>query len=674
MHCRRTCSALAVLSVLLAAGIVRGQIAENPDDPSRIAIPHARVRLVHSDDPSQEGTSAWLRQNDPFLLYQTGRDLLHRQFGRSHGVLGAPARERVPLYVGLPPRAAHGLPARFAREHSASCGMCHSSVYREPSAGQTIASTGGLGRNTTHFYGAGLVEMIGERVRREVLAAYDADGDGLIGRAEAEGPRPVRIRPVPGAPEIDFGDLSPGPDGVPRLNTVFRLWYTDAEGRLVPGAISLDDPRVAAFGFAVQPFGWGRGRALIDGREVSQGGEATTLREFYGLAAHDHMGLQAFDPSQIGDQPEAAGLGGLAGVTLDGAQQFDFGGSPDRGLRRNEHGVSLDDPDGDGHLSEVTEGDLDAIEFYLLHTPPPAVLATGESERGRAVLTQVGCTRCHVESWRIPARGETPGATGDRRLFHLETSVEPDEDGVPELVGELVRLDVVGADGRRAPRGDAFTVERVYSDFRHWDIGPAFWERRFDGTLQREHRTAPLWGAGSSAPYGHSGGFMTLHDAIAAHGGAAEAERAAYAALPAAERERLLAYLRSLVLYATDEIPADVDGDGEVAFDFEVAEQEVGYERFDARFLFATAPRFETKGWVTHANGRRVPFAKIVNVAEAYGLELEYRRDASGDGFPDKVLPPEPPVEGAAGEAAAEAAAAPDGEGEGGEADDRSER
>lgn len=643
MHRRDLLSALIALPLALAAGAGWAQVTENPDDPSRIAIPYPRVRLVHAEGADREGTTGWLLRHDPFLVYQLGRDLLQRQFSRAHGALGAPARDAVDLYVGLPARAAHGAPPRFVREHSASCGMCHSSVYREPSAGQTIASTGGLGRNTTHFYGGGLVEMIGDQVRRAVLAAYDLDRDGVIDRAEAAGPRPVRIRPAPDAPEIDFGDLSPGPDGVPRLNTVFRLWYVDAEGRVVPGAIALDDPRVAAFGFAVQPFGWGRGRASVDGREVAQGAEATTLREFYGLAAHDHMGLEAHDPSQLGARADAAGFGGLAGVSLHGARQFDFGGSPDRGLLRNEHGVSRDDPDGDGHLDEITEGDLDAIEFYLLHAPAPAVLATPESERGRPLLARVGCTRCHVESWRIEARDEAAGHPGDRRLFHLATATRPDDDGVPELVGELVRLDRVTADGRREPRGEAFTVERVYSDFRHWDVGPAFWERRFDGTLQREHRTAPLWGAGSSAPYGHSGGFMTLHDAIAAHGGAAEAERAAYAALPAAEREQLLAYLRSLVLYATDEIPADLDGDGEIAEDFTAGGQDLGYERFDARFLFATTPRYRTMGWVTHANGRRVPFARIENVAESYGLDLEYRRDASGDGFPDKVWPPAEP-------------------------------
>lgn len=635
--------ALALLAALSLAAAALAQITENPLDPSGIAILHPRVRLIHSHDPELEGTTAWLRQNDPFLLYQLGRDLVNRQYEREHGVLGSPGTLDVPLYVSMPERMAHGVPARFAREHSASCGMCHSSVYREPSAGQTIASTGGIGRNTPHFYGAGLVEMIGEQIRRQVLNLYDTDGDELIDRREATGERPVRIRPLPGAPEIDYGDLSPGADGVPQLNNVFRLWFVGEDGRVIPDAFGFDDQRVVAFGFAVQPFGWGRGRAEFAGRALSQGGEASTGREFFGLAANDHMGLQAHDPTQMAGDPAAAGFGGLAGVSLSGARQFDFGGSPDRGLKLDEHGVSLDDPDRDGHLAELTEGDLDAIEFFLLHLPAPAVMATPQSEAGRPLLAEVGCTRCHVESWQIEPRDEALGFAGDRRLFRLAVSSRSGEDGVPELAGELIRLDRIGDDGRREPRGEGFVVERIYSDFRHWNIGPAFWERRFDGSVQREHRTSPLWGVANTRPFGHSGGFMTLEEVILAHGGEAQRERAAFAAMPVEKRRQLLAYLRSLVLFASDEIPADIDGDGVTADELVVAERKMGYERFDARFLFAHLPAWEVMGRVTHANGRSVPFAKVTNIDQAYGLDLEYRRDSDGDGFPDRIDPVEAP-------------------------------
>src|SRR5262249_54084411 len=157
-------------------------------------------------------------------------------------------------------------------------------------------------------------------------------------------------------------------------------------------------------------------------------------RQFYTVAADFHMGLQAYDPTQQGSDPETSGAGGLARVSLNGAQQFDFGGSVDPGHKLTEKGLSLDDPDHDGHINELTQGDVDAVELFLLHTPQPAVRATESSEAGRAVLQQIGCTRCHVESWRIEARDERRGLPGDRRLFRLETRSRLLITGVSEIV------------------------------------------------------------------------------------------------------------------------------------------------------------------------------------------------------------------------------------------------
>lgn len=632
---------IAVLSALCLAGALRiglAQIAENPEDPLGVAIPYPRVHLIHSTDLAKPGTSGHLRATDPYLFFQLGRDLMHRQFELRHGAYGQAGSLSVPLYVGESGMA-HGGSARFARDHAASCGMCHSSVYREPSSGQTIASTSSLGRNTTHFYGAGLVEMLGEQIRALVLAQYDANRNGVLDRAELSGSKPVRIVPAAGAEPVDYGDLAPGPDGVPRLNTLFRVWYLDAEGRILKDALGLDDPRVAAYDFAVQPFGWGRGTRHVQGRSVSEGGESATMREFYTVAADFHMGLQADDPTQRFAGEEAQGRGGRTRDSLNGSQQFDFGGAVDQGRRRTATGISLDDPDGDGHFSELTEGDVDAIEFYALHIPAPAVRPAGRSEEGRQVLAQIGCTRCHVENWQIEARDEARGLKGDRRYFHLATSSRVTPEGVTEIVGSLVPRFRTLPSGERAPSGDAFLVERIYSDFKHWDIGAEFHERRYDGSLQRAHRTAPLWGVGSSGPYGHSGRFLSLNAVIRAHGGEAAKEAEAYRALPEERRDLLLEYLQSLVLYSSDEIPADIDGDGKVADDFVVTGQPVGYERFDARFVFNKPPRFKEVGRIAHPSGRIRPLLLLSNAAEAHGLSLAYRVDADGDGFPDVVDP-----------------------------------
>jgi hypothetical protein len=631
-------SVLPLLGLLIGLA-ARAQIAEAPYDATGNSIPYPLIHLVHSEDAARPGTTGDFRRRDPFLLYQLGRDLLNRQFSLAHGVYGRPGELSVPAYVEQSAGPQHGSYARIARDHTSSCGFCHAIPYREPGGGQTIGSTSAMGRNSTHFFGAGLVEMIGEQIRARVLERYDTNRNGVFDRAEVAGSRPVLVEPIPGAPAVDFGDLSPGPDGVPRLNSLFRVWYVDERGDVVEDAYGLDDPRVAAFNVAVEVFGWGRGWHRVGARRVSQGAEAATIRGFYTAAADVHMGLQAYDPSQ---QERRAGL---AARSLAGAQQYALGGSVDPGEHLAPTGLSLDDPDRDGHVSELTEGDVDAVEFYMLHAPAPAVRGTPESEGGRLVLRETGCTRCHVEDWQIEARDEARGLTGDRRLFELRTSSIARLDGTVDLVGTLVPLWQRLPSGEYEPRGGAHRVERIYTDFKHWDLGPELHERRFDGTLQREHRTAPLWGVGSSAPYGHAGQFLTLDAVIRAHGGEAADESARYRQLAAEKRDLLLEYLESLVLYSTDEIPSDIDGDGVRAESFQVGGVDVGYERFDARLLFQRRPKYKPIETVVDPYGRRRALYLIENVTEAYSLDLAGRLDSDRDGFPD-LLDPAPGTPG----------------------------
>jgi len=626
-------SGVAAIAALLFSAShppLAAQIVESADDPTGVSIPYPLIHLIHTADPGLAGGTAYFSRRDPYLFYQLGRDLLNRAFQLKHGAYGRPAELSVPLYREGPEGPQNGPLARIARDHTSSCGFCHSIPYREPGGGQTIGSTSATGRNSPHFYGAGLVEMLGEQIRQIILERYDTNHNGVIDRAEVREPRPVLIEPRPGAPAIDFGDLQPGSDGVPRLNSLFRVWYLDAQGHVLSDAYGMDDPRVAAFNFAVELFGWGRGWHQIGSHRVSEGGEAATIRGFYTGAADIHMGLQAHDPTQ---QERGNGLGGRS---LAGALQYAaLGGAPDHGKHLSPTGVSLDDPDGDGHVSELTEGDVDAVEWYMLHAPAPAVRATPRSERGRLVLRAAGCTRCHVESWQIAARDAARGRRGDRRLFALATGTRAAADGGVEITGRLVPLYRRTPAGDVEPLGGAALVAGIFTDFKHWDLGPAFFERRFDGTLQREHRTAPLWGVGSTAPYGHAGQFLTLDAVIAAHAGAAQQEAAAYRNLDPERRRQLLEFLESLVLYSTDTIRSDIAGDGKLADHFRVAGVDVGYERFDARFLFAHPPRFHSLAQVVDPYGRRKPLLRIENIDEAYGLDLPYRRDSHGTGFPD---------------------------------------
>ena len=61
-----------------------------------------------------------------------------------------------------------------------------------------------------------------------------------------------------------------------------------------------------------------------------------------------------------------------------------------------------------------------------------------------------------------------------------------------------------------------------------------------------DFRTPPLWGLGTTAPYLHDGRASTIEDAIAQHAGEATAARLEVVELSDADRDALLAFLRSL--------------------------------------------------------------------------------------------------------------------------------
>ncbi|HVR72989.1 MAG TPA: hypothetical protein VMT52_01600 [Planctomycetota bacterium] len=103
--------------------------------------------------------------------------------------------------------------------------------------------------------------------------------------------------------------------------------------------------------------------------------------------------------------------------------------------------------------------------------------------------------------------------------------------------------------------------------------------------------------------------------------------------------EAVLEFLGSLVLYQTDRLPCDIDGDGRISESFLVQGMDTGCERFQPEWLFRIPGRIE--GPITNVQGERVVSFAITNVSASHGLDLEYLRDRDRDGFPD-VTDPEP--------------------------------
>ena len=109
------------------------------------------------------------------------------------------------------------------------------------------------------------------------------------------------------------------------------------------------------------------------------------------------------------------------------------------------------------------------------------------------------------------------------------------------------------------PEEQSFVVDNLYSDFKRHDLGPAFHERNYDGTLLTETITEPLWGVGSTAPYGHDGRSINLEEVILRHGGEAQASKDAFVALDDNDQRKLIEFLQTLVLFPPDDTASNLN-------------------------------------------------------------------------------------------------------------------
>ena len=560
---------------------------ESPRDLSGRSVKTPRIRMIH--DRNLPGSSGWLMEHDPWLAYQWGRDLGIREFSHADGAFGDSGR------LGGKILDDQATPL-MSRDHINSCVACHNVPFRDMGAGMTIQKNAGSGRNTPHSFGGGVVEMIGQEIRAQLLARADLNRDGWLSFSEAQGD--AWVAPMPGERQ-SYGHYSDdNQDGRPDLNPILYVWYVDKDGQRIPWARNLKAAGVAGYNFEVQVFGHGQRD------RVGHGGLNSTLRAVSSNAWDMHSGLQAHDPTASSEVTH----NGLCKVSYSGAQQYYTGFTRDLGTVCNSHGVSLDDPDRDGVCEEISEGDMDILEFQLLNHPRPAQKVDSRFRAGQQTFGAIGCTDCHRSQWSIPH---------DRRFFDLETDFQQGR-----LSGRLRKL----SGGPRDFAG-------IYSDFRHHDMGEDFYETQYDGSRTRAFRTSPLWGVGSTAPYGHDGASLCLDDVIRRHGGEGKAARVAYEGLSDQQRDDLHHFLQGLVLYSTDSLPCDIDGDGVVAQHFVVCGQDTGLEVFNPEWLFRHPGQIE--GLVEAPDGGTILSRALVNVQQAYGLTLRGLIDRDQDGFPD---------------------------------------
>ena len=215
-----------------------------------------------------------------------------------------------------------------------------------------------------------------------------------------------------------------------------------------------------------------------------------------------------------------------------------------------------DDPDLDGVANEIPVSLVDHLEFYLLNYFKPATYQnTNRVKRGRKEFEKIQCVTCHIPDLTIER---------DRRVADVETAYNPKEGIFNELFAVATDLSQKvpdsGSPPVKKPNGQRFLVKNIYADFKRHDLGPNFYERNFDGgDLTEKFMTEPLWGVGTTAPYGHDGRSINLRSVIMRHGGEAQASRDRFARLPDEQQSVVIEFLQSLVLFPPDDTASNLN-------------------------------------------------------------------------------------------------------------------
>ena len=269
-------------------------------------------------------------------------------------------------------------------------------------------------------------------------------------------------------------------------------------------------------------------------------GSTISIREFIVGALHNEMGLSASADPDLAMASTGGRVVTPAGMVLDGSKD------------KISPPAAPDPING----NEVDPAIVDHLEFYLLnYFKPGHDMQSTITDHGRVVFNKIGCASCHVSALTI---------NHDRRVADLETVYDPVNGVFNSLFATATPLFQVKDDGSgyptlKQPLGNSFLVKDIFTDFKRHDLGPNFYERNWDGTMQTTFLTRALWGVGSTAPYGHDGRSMTLTAVILRHGGEAQAQRDAFAALGASDMSSLLAFLNSLVLFPPDDTASTLD-------------------------------------------------------------------------------------------------------------------
>ena len=504
-HLARVTCALFAFAPFVAEAQLTDITQTLPVDPSGSALPWVPGSTIGKSlteeigagrgDVDTPGSSQYLIARDPFRAVRRGRQLFQRKFTLEQG-----QGPRVNIDSGGDIMTNPALGAGL----SDSCASCHGRPRGAAGFGGDVA-TRPDSRNSPHLFGIGLREIIADEMTSD-LRALRARASAQAAATHADVTFPLSSKLV------GFGSITAHADG------------------------TFDTSRVEGVNadLRVRPF-------FADGREFS-------LRAFAVGAYNDEMGLQSPDPVLC------AASDPLDPVTTVSPTGMVFDPSLDT-IKRPPTCDAADDADHDGVADELDPALLDYTEMYLLNYFRPGTgKTTARTDEGLALMRAAGCTACHVQSFRI---------VRDRRVADVDTRYDPDRGLFNRLYATATVLFDTVQDGdaypKLVPHGGGFTVSNIFTDFKRHDLGPAFHERNYDGTMHAAFMTAPLWGVGSKSPYGHDGRSISLEDVILRHGGEAASSKATFVALDADNQRKIIEFLDTLVLFPPDDTASNLN-------------------------------------------------------------------------------------------------------------------
>jgi Di-haem oxidoreductase, putative peroxidase len=448
---------------------------------------------------------------DPFRAIRRGQQLFQRKFTRDEGQGPITSNGKTNIETDI--------------NDTSLCDNCAACHTKRGVAGFGVdAATRRDRRDAPHLFGLGLKEMLADEITAELrsIRAQAIQEAMSFGREVTKS-----LKTSEGKGNISYGSITARPDGNVDTSQVI--------------GVNRD--------LRVKPF-------LAHGDTIS-------IREFIVGAFDNEMGMEAVDP---GLRAAASGAWFVtpSGMALDGRVD------KIKGPPVNDE---FHDSDKDGKVNEIPTSIVDFMEFYLLHSfkaglgenspeslPPGAgypETASPEAVDGLNKFTQIGCATCHVQNLTI---------NRDRRVADVETRYDPTR-GNPfnNLFATATTFFTQIKDGRgfptiKQPNFGSFVVRNIFTDFKRHDLGPHFYDLNVDGRGQVQFMTTPLWGVGSTGPYGHDGRSITLKDMILRHGGEAIQSRNNFANSSLATQRNIITFLNTLILFTPDDTASNLPG------------------------------------------------------------------------------------------------------------------